>query len=46
MHMLCQLHLAFDQLIGPLEDRHITPADVVENIKGILSGICKAGISR
>ena len=45
MHMLSQDHFTFDKLVGAGNDRHFTPADVVEYIEGILGGILEVSVA-
>lgn len=44
--MLSQFHLSLDKGVRASKNRYISSADVVKNIKSILSSIGKVGIAR
>lgn len=43
--MFCEFHLSFDEGIGACKDGDVSAADVVEHIKCVLGGICKASVA-
>lgn len=45
MHVFCQFHLSFDEDVGAHEDGDVFPADVVEDIEGILGGVLEVGVA-